>query len=169
MSSKKERTMPASNKKGWVGRSIGLLVVLLLLLNVLTRVISVVRYYGDGMAPTLESGQLLVIDRLGDVSEGDVIAFYYNNRVLVRRVIGTGGKTLSISENGTVSLNGETLEEPYVAERSRGQCDISFPYSIPYDHVFVMGDARSVSMDSRLRAIGTIPTENIIGKVILFR
>lgn len=138
-----------------------------LLLNVLTYAVSVVRYYGDGMEPTLHSGELLIIQKYGQVHEGDVVAFYYNNHVLIRRVIGTGGKTVSIGEDGTVSLNGEVLEEPYVREQSVGQCDIDFPFSIPYGHVFVMGDARTISMDSRLRDIGTVPTEHIIGRVIL--
>lgn len=141
--------------------------VLVLLLNLLTYAVSVVRYYGDSMEPTLESGQFLVIDKLGNVAEGDIVAFYYNNHVLIRRVIATGGSTLSISESGTVTLNGEVLEEPYAARQSIGQCDIDFPFSIPYDHVFVMGDDRTVSMDSRLKGIGTVPEENIIGRVIL--
>lgn len=159
--------MHTSKEKKWLRGAAVTLLVLVLLLNLLTYAVSVVRYYGSSMKPTLEGGQLLVIDKLGTVSEGDIVAFYYNNRVLIRRVIGMGGRTISISEDGTVSLDGETLDEPYVQARSIGQCDLEFPYSVPYEHVFVMGDERTVSMDSRLKDIGTVPTENIIGRVIL--
>ena len=99
--------------------------------------------------------------------EGDIIAFYYNNQVLVRRVICLGGKQLEISKEGDVRINEVLLNEPYVKEPSLGQCNITFPYNVRTGTVFVMGDNRSVSMDSRLQEIGTIPTDRIIGKVIL--
>jgi len=144
-----------------------LLLTVVLLLNVLTFVFSIVRYFGDGMEPTLENGQILVIDKVSSVDEGDIIAFYYNNKVLVRRVIATGGKQVSVSKTGEVSVNSQPLDEPYVKSLTLGQCNQDFPCSIPISDVFVMGDNREIAMDSRLREIGTVPEDQIIGKVCL--
>ena len=144
-----------------------LAVVTFLLMNVFTYLLSVVYYYGDSMEPELHSGQTLVVARTQKVSEGDVIAFYYNNKVLVRRVICTGGKYIDIADNGRVSINDELIDEPYVQNPTPGQCDIELPYVVPYGKLFVMGDARDVSMDSRLQVIGCISPDRIIGKVIL--
>ena len=152
--------------KKWMKSGIGIVLAVVLMLNILTYMVSVVRYYGDGMEPALKGGQVLLINKISDVSEGDIIAFYYNNKVLVRRVICEGGKTLSISQDGVVTVNGAVLEEPYVDKASIGQCDITFPYMVIRNHVFVMGDQREISMDSRLKAIGVIPEDNIIGKVV---
>lgn len=154
-------------RKKTVTTVLGLLVVGVLLLNVLTYAVSVVRYYGDGMEPTLQNGQLLIIAKTQDVSEGDIIAFYYNNKTLVRRVVCAGGKTVSLDQSGALTVSGKPVDEPYVSSPSLGQCDITFPYSVPRNHVFVMGDNRTVAMDSRLEAIGAIPEDRIIGKVIL--
>ena len=158
--------MQSAIRKKTIKTALGLLVIGVVLLNVLTYVVSVVRYYGDGMEPTLQNGQLLVISKTSNVSEGDIVAFYYNNKVLVRRVICTGGKTVSLDQGGTVSVSEKVLDEPYVHTTSVGQCDITFPYSVPRNHVFVMGDNRVVAMDSRLEAIGAIPADRIIGKVV---
>jgi len=130
-------------------------------------VLQVVRYYGDGMEPTLTSGQTLVIHKTQKVRQGDVIAFYYNNQILVRRVICTENQQISIEQNGTVSVNGQVLSEPYVQTPSMGQCNLTVPHLVRSNHVFVMGDNRAVSMDSRLEEIGTIPEGRILGKVIL--
>lgn len=143
-----------------------LAIVFLLLLNVFTHVLQVVTYNGTGMEPTLEGGQTLLILKTKKVHEGDIIAFYYNNQVLVRRVICTGDKQLEISEQGVVSINGAALEEPYLKDKTTGQCNIDFPYHIRNGTVFVMGDNRQESMDSRLEEIGTVPEDRIIGKVI---
>ena len=152
--------------KKWMKSGIGIVLAVVLMLNILTYMVSVVRYYGDGMEPALKGGQVLLINKISDVSEGDIIAFYYNNKVLVRRVICEGGKTLSISQDGVVTVNGAVLEEPYMDKASIGQCDITFPYMVIRNHVFVMGDQREIAMDSRLKAIGVIPEDNIIGKVM---
>lgn len=141
-------------------------VLAVLLLNVFTHVLQVVTYNGSGMAPALEGGQTLVILKTQKVREGDIIAFYYNNQILVRRLICEGGKQLQIDEDGVVSVNNAILEEPYVQDLTLGQCNITFPYHVKTDTVFVMGDNRAEAMDSRLEEIGTIPTDRIIGKVI---
>lgn len=137
-----------------------------LLLNVFTHILQIVSYNGSGMEPSLQGGQTLVILKTQDVQEGDIIAFYYNNQVLVRRVICEGGKQLEIDSNGVVSVNSTVLTEPYVQDPTPGQCNITFPYHVRTGTVFVMGDNRAEAMDSRLEEIGTIPTDRIIGKVI---
>lgn len=146
---------------------VALLVFAVVLTNVFTHILQVVNYNGTGMEPGMRGGQTLLLLKTQDVQEGDIIAFYYNNQVLVRRVICLGGKQLEISKEGDVRINEVLLNEPYVRESSLGQCNITFPYNVRTGTVFVMGDNRSVSMDSRLQEIGTIPTDRIIGKVIL--
>jgi len=143
-----------------------LLVVVLLLANLFTHVFMVVRYHGDGMEPSLSDRQMLVLLKTDKVQPGDIIAFYYNNKVLVRRVICEGGHSISLEANGAVTIDGAVLDEPYVQEPSVGQHNISFPYHVPYEHYFVMGDNRSIAMDSRLSEIGTVPADRILGKVL---
>lgn len=143
-----------------------LLVAVLLLVNLFTNVFMVVRYYGDGMNPSLSDRQLLVLMKTDKVRPGDIIAFYYNNKVLVRRVICEGGHSISLEEDGTVIVDGAVLSEPYVHDPSIGQHNISFPYHVPYGHCFVMGDNRAISMDSRLSEIGAVPADRILGKVL---
>ena len=140
--------------------------VAVILLNLFTHVFAVVRYYGDGMEPTLSGGQTLVLLRTDEVDEGDVIAFYYNNKILVRRVICEGGKQISISGDGTVYVDGEVLAEPYLTAPSLGQCNLSFPHYVTPGEYFVMGDNRAVAMDSRLSELGTVPEERILGKLL---
>ena len=143
-----------------------LLAAVLLLANLFTHVFMVVRYYGDGMSPSLSDRQLLMLLKTDKVESGDVIAFYYNNKVLVRRVICEGGHSITLEANGTVTVDGTALDEPYVQTPSIGQHNISFPYHVPYGHYFVMGDNRAISMDSRLSEIGTVPADRILGKVL---
>ena len=145
---------------------LAVLVVAVLLLNLFTHVFSAVQYYGSSMEPALQDRQLLVVHKTDKVHSGDIVAFYYNNKVLVRRIIAEGGTSLEMDETGTVFIDGIPLDEPYVRTPSRGQCNIAFPYAVPYDEFFVMGDNRTVAMDSRLKEIGTIPHNRILGKVI---
>jgi len=140
--------------------------VVVVLVNIFTHVFSVVQYFGDSMEPGLSDRQVLLVLKTDKVARGDVAAFYYNNKVLVRRRIADGGTSLEIDETGTVIVDGERLSEPYVETPSRGQCNISFPYTIPHDEYFMMGDNRIVAMDSRLAEIGTIPSDRVIGKVV---
>jgi len=148
----------------WV---LALAVVSALLLNLFTHVLQVVSYSGTGMEPAIKGGQTLVLLKTQKVKAGDVIAFYYNNQVLIRRVVCTGGNQIEISREGHVSINGTHLPEDYVQHRSIGQCNISFPHHVRTGTVFVMGDNRETAMDSRLEEIGTVPEDRIIGKVIM--
>ena len=141
-------------------------VVIVLVMNLFTHVFRVVHYYGESMEPALYDRQILVVHKTDKVGSGDIVAFYYNNKVLVRRVIAEGGSSVEIEDNGTVIVDGCTLEEPYVEEATLGQCNISFPCNVPFEEFFVMGDNRPISMDSRLEEIGTVPQDRVLGKVL---
>ena len=145
---------------------VGVALAVVVLLNVFTHIFSVVQYYGDGMQPRLQDRQILVILQTQDVEHCDLVAFYYNNKVLVRRIICGGGTSIEIDNKGAVSIDGTPLEESYVAQPALGQSNISYPFTIPHEEYFVMGDNRQISMDSRLEEIGTIPADRIIGKVV---
>ncbi len=136
------------------------------LLNVFTYIFSVVQYYGDGMEPQLHDRQILLVLQTTDVEPGDIAAFYYNNKVLVRRVICGGGTSIEIDETGMVTVDGAPLAEPYITQPALGQSNIDYPYTVPHEEIFVMGDNREIAMDSRLEEIGTIPADRIIGKVM---
>ncbi len=130
--------------------------------------ITVLRITGESMAPTLSTGEIVITNHNAEFEIGDLVAFYYNNRVLVKRVIGNPGDWIDIDEDGTVSVNGEILEEPYLSDASLEPYDITFPYQVPESRFFVMGDKRSVSIDSRSATVGCIAEEQVIGK-LLFR
>lgn len=134
-----------------------------LLLNISTFLFPVVRYYGVSMSPTLVSNQLLLMNKLDTPSRGDVIAYYYNNNVMVGRVIAEGNDSIDISIFGEVSVNGETLEEDYVRQPAIGQTDLDYPFAVPTNSYFVMGDDREISMDSRIAKIGCVSETDVIG------
>ena len=127
----------------------------------------VLRIYGDSMAPTLRDGDIVVSVSVADLATGDMVAFYYNNQILVKRVIASSGDWVDISGEGVVTVNGRILDEPYVTDPSMGNCDIELPYQVPESRVFVMGDHRSVSIDSRNTSVGCVADEQIVGKLML--
>ena len=137
-----------------------------LLLNLFTLVMPVVKYYGTSMSPTLEDGQILIVSKLSEIESGDIIAFYYNNKVLVRRVAAVGNEQITVDVFGTVMVNGNEIEEPYIQNKTYGQCDVEFPFSVPSNTYFVLGDNREVAMDSRLEEIGTVAEDRVIGKIV---
>ncbi|MDO4295632.1 MAG: signal peptidase I [bacterium] len=124
------------------------------------------RIYGSSMTPTLNDGEIVVSLKGSNFTTGDVIAFYYNNKILIKRVIASSGDWVDISEDGTVYVNGEELIEPYVSEKALGECDLEFPYQVPESRVFVMGDHRSVSVDSRSSTVGCVAQEQIVGRTV---
>ena len=127
----------------------------------------VLRVYGTSMEPTLKNKEIVVALKGSEVKKGDIVAFYYNNKILLKRVIGVAGDQIVIEKDGTVFVNGEELNEPYISEKSLGECDLTFPYQVPENRIFVMGDHRDVSIDSRSSTIGCIADEAIVGKVSL--
>ncbi len=145
----------------------GLIVITAVAVIISTMIMPVLRVTGTSMTPTLEHDEVLLCSKLTDPSRGDIVAFYYNNKVLIKRVIGLPGDIVDIGEDGTVYINSEPLAEPYVSEKALGECDIELPYQVPENRLFVMGDHRSVSIDSRSTAVGCIAEENLLGKVFL--
>ena len=125
------------------------------------------RVTGSSMEPTLDPKAIVVCLKSSRFQSGDLVAFYYNNKVLLKRVIGTAGDTIEIDDSGNVFVNGSQLDEPYIMQKSLGQCDIDFPFQVPDNRIFVMGDNREASVDSRTTAVGCIADEYVIGKVFL--
>lgn len=126
----------------------------------------VLRIYGHSMNDSLEEGDIVLALRRADFHQGDVIAFYYNNNLLVKRVIGNAGDWIDMDKDGTVFVNGSELDEPYLLEKDYGDTNITYPYQVPDSRIFVMGDNRSVSIDSRNTALGCVSQEQIVGKTI---
>ena len=126
----------------------------------------VLQIYGNSMAPTLQDGEIIFSVKMSDFEPGDVISFYYNNKILVKRVIARPGEWVDIDEDGNVYINNMLLDEPYLEEKALGDCNIKLPYQVPDGKVFVMGDHRSTSMDSRNIAVGCVAQEEIVGKII---
>lgn len=126
----------------------------------------VLQIYGSSMTPTLEDGDIVATVKTSSFEPGDVVAFYYNNKILIKRVIAQAGDWVDIDADGTVFVNGRQLDEPYVSEKSLGECDIKLPYQVPDGRIFVMGDHRSTSVDSRSSAVGCVAEEQIVGKVV---
>ncbi|MCB6993330.1 signal peptidase I [bacterium 210820-DFI.6.37] len=125
----------------------------------------VLQIYGTSMSPSLTQGNVVVSLKGGNFETGDMIAFYYNNKILVKRVIAQAGDWVDISEDGTVYVNNRAIDEPYLTEKSLDPCDIKLPYQVPESRVFVMGDHRSVSIDSRSAAVGCVAEEQVVGKI----
>ncbi len=126
----------------------------------------ILRIYGSSMSPTLVNGNIVTALRGGSYERGDIVAFYYNDKILVKRIIGLPGEVIDIDEDGSVSVDGEPLDEPYLDEKALGECDIELPYQVPEGRYFVMGDNRSVSSDSRSSQVGCVAEEQVIGKLI---
>jgi signal peptidase I len=158
----------AAYKKALVGTVDVLLIAAAIAVLISTLFLPVLQITGSSMEPCLCSGNIIVMVKTDKLKTGDVCSFTWNNRTLVKRVIGNAGDWIEIDRDGTVFVNGEALEEPYVMEKSLGECDLTFPYQVPEDSVFLMGDHRDSSIDSRSSVIGSVGYDQLVGKV-LFR
>lgn len=150
-----------------MGSTIGIILVAAALsVLVATLWMPVLQTYGSSMTPTLQDGEILISLKSSEFEQGDIIAFYYNNKILIKRVIAGPTDWVEVAEDGSVYVNGQLLDEPYVQEKAYGECNITFPYQVPESQYFVMGDHRSVSIDSRHNTVGCIAEEFIVGKLI---
>ncbi len=122
------------------------------------------RIYGTSMTPTIQDGEIICCVKTSDFVPGDIVAFYYNNKLLVKRVIGQPGDWINIDEKGDVYVNNVLLDEPYLTEKALGDGDIEFPYQVPDGRIFVLGDKRSTSVDSRHSSVGCVAQEQVVGK-----
>lgn len=133
---------------------------------VATLLLPVLQIYGTSMNPNLCEGEIVVSIKSSNFKTGDIVAFYYNNRVLIKRIIGTQGDIIVIKENGDVYVNNTLLDEPYLTQKSCGNADIEYPYTVPQNSYFVLGDHRDSSVDSRSSLVGCVEKEEIIGKIV---
>lgn len=143
-----------------------LVVVAAVAVLVATLWMPVLRIYGSSMAPTLDDGQIVISLKTTDFKTGDIAAFYYGNKLLVKRYIAGASDWVYIDEDGTVSVNSIELDEPYIAEKAFGQTNIELPYQVPDKRYFLMGDNRESSVDSRNTAVGCASDDQIVGKVV---
>lgn len=127
----------------------------------------ILKVSGVSMEPTLENGQIIVLEKSGKFETGDLIGFYYQNKILLKRVIGQAGDYINIDASGNVYVNDVKLDEPYLNETALGDCDIELPYQVPDGKIFVMGDNRSKSVDSRSKLVGCVSEEQVVGRVML--
>lgn len=148
------------------GVAIGLIVAAAITALIATRLLVMIRINGNSMEPTLKQGEIVFLHRTRKVEAGDIVGFYYGGRVLLKRVIGVAGDQIEIDQEGTVYVNGERLDEPYVTEKRLGKCDIEFPCQVPEGMIFVLGDNRAVSVDSRIRGIGCVEENQIVGRAV---
>jgi signal peptidase I len=144
-----------------------LLVVAAIAVLITTLFLPILQISGDSMSPTLEHNEVVVLLKTKNFERGDLIGFYYQGKILLKRVIALPDDEVAIDADGNVYVNGELLEETYVTDKGHGDCDLEFPYKVPGTSYFVMGDRRSNSVDSRNSAVGAISRDDIIGKVFL--
>ena len=132
-----------------------------------TLVLPVLQIEGTSMEPTLKNGDIVLLTKTTAFGRGDICGFAWNNKILIKRVIGVPGDWIEIDKDGTVYCNGEKLDEPYAEQIAYGECDLEFPFQVPQEQYFVLGDMRESSIDSRNTLVGCVEYEQIIGKIFL--
>lgn len=143
-----------------------LIVVAAVAALIATLVLPVLQIAGTSMEPSLNDGDVVVLVKTDNIKTGDLCGFYYSNKILIKRVIGVPGDYIWIDKEGTVYVNNQELYEPYITNKSLGECDIEFPYQVTENNYFMMGDHRDTSIDSRSSIIGCVAEDQIIGKII---
>ena len=131
-----------------------------------TLVLPVLQIEGTSMEPTLVNGDIVLLTKTTTFGRGDICGFSWNNKILVKRVIGIPGDWIEMDADGTLYLNGEKLEEPYAEQVAFGECDLEFPFQVPQEQYFVLGDMRESSIDSRNTLVGCVENDQIIGKIV---
>lgn len=142
-----------------------LIVVAAIAVLIATLALPVLQIKGSSMEPTLNDEEIVILLKTSNLKRGQLCCFSYQNKLLIKRVIGVPGDSISIHEDGTVYLNGSALDEPYILDKSLGECDINFPVNVTDNHYFILGDHRSTSIDSRNSVVGLISDEQIVGKI----
>lgn len=132
-----------------------------------TLLLPVIQVSGDSMEPTLSDGDIIVLLKTKSYSSGNLCCISWQNKLLLKRVVGMPGDSINIDEEGNVYINDVLLDEPYASHKCLGECDISFPYKVPEGKFFVLGDRRDISIDSRSSSIGCIESDQIVGRVLL--
>ncbi|MBQ7862052.1 MAG: signal peptidase I [Clostridia bacterium] len=142
-----------------------LIVVAAVAVLIATLAFPVLQISGSSMEPTLNDEEIVVLLKTANMKKGELCCFSYQNKLLIKRVVGLPGDKINIDTNGNVYVNDELIDEPYITDRAFGECDITFPCYVTDNHYFVLGDHRSTSIDSRSSAIGLVSEEFIVGKI----
>ena len=142
-----------------------LIVVAAIAVLIATLVLPVLQIQGSSMEPTLNDEEIVVLVKTSKLKRGQLCCFSYQNKLLIKRIIGVPGDTITINQEGYVYVNGQLIDEPYVLERSLGECDITFPFQVTENHYFILGDHRSTSIDSRSSVVGLVSSEQVVGRI----
>lgn len=146
--------------------AVALIVAAAIATLIATRMLGLIRVNGNSMDPTLKDNEIIIIRQTKEFEKGDIIGFYYGGRILLKRVIACEGDIVEIDGEGDVSVNGEEIDEPYLEVKNQGKCDVEFPFEVPEEMTFVLGDNRAISIDSRIKSIGCVDRDQIVGKAI---
>lgn len=144
----------------------GLVVIAAITALMVTRIFVLIQINGESMSPTMEDGEIVFIRQTEKIETGDVVGFYYGGKILLKRVIAGAGDNIEIDVDGNVSVNGTVIDESYLKEKTLGTCEQDFPLQVPEGMVFVLGDNRGISVDSRIKSIGCVDDEQIVGRVV---
>ena len=166
---REEKQKLSSRRKYWkmLRNTLAVLVVVAAIAVLIsTLFMPVIQVSGDSMEPTLKDGDILLLVRTKSFESGDICCVSWHNKMLLKRVIGLPGDRIDIDKDGTVSVNGKVLDEPYATDKSLGECDVQLPLTVPENSLFVLGDKRATSIDSRSSAVGCIEKDQIVGRVL---